>query len=345
MKNNFTIFYSWQSDIKSNRNFVQQCIAKAIKELTRKHKAILNLEINLDRDTKNKTGSPAISKTIFDKIDVSDIFICDVSVINKSVFNFFSKNRESPNPNVLIELGYAVHLLGWERIICINNLNYSRTEDLPFDIRGHRISNFNGISKSEKEKLIQTLILAIETIVLNYDKITAAQAKNDHKKHDKEIFHKYTEICSEQILFDSISLAVNSLFTNKYYLDIWDDLSEFYDSTVNYFIDSELDNLIRLFINELNSFNSICSTKFHLKDRSGTGYPAKIMNGDELTEEETFAYKQSQIYTIHKDPFQNETWREADDRVLKVQDQLFVQGEKVKASYRSLVMGVKKNTL
>ena len=58
MKSNFTIFYSWQSDLKNNS--IQTCIEKAIKEVKRKFEKEINLEINVDRDTRNKSGSPSI---------------------------------------------------------------------------------------------------------------------------------------------------------------------------------------------------------------------------------------------------------------------------------------------
>ncbi|WP_348636594.1 hypothetical protein QLS71_002545 [Mariniflexile litorale] len=62
MKDNFTIFYSWQSDLKGkfNRNLISSSIEKAIKDLKRNSQNDFKLEINLDRDTKNKSGSPSI---------------------------------------------------------------------------------------------------------------------------------------------------------------------------------------------------------------------------------------------------------------------------------------------
>ena len=155
MKKTFTIFYSWQSDLegKSNRNLINSCIEKAIKDLKKNSENDFLLEINLDRDTKNKSGSPSISKTIFDKINITDIFIADVTVINNSIINRALKTRVNPNPNVLIELGYAINKLGWERIICINNLKYGENEILPFDIRGHRITSYNSKQKNCKEQL------------------------------------------------------------------------------------------------------------------------------------------------------------------------------------------------
>src|SRR5205085_1155266 len=39
--------------------------------------------------------------------------------------------RPTPNPNVLIELGYAAHRHGWNGILCVFNAATGRVEDLP----------------------------------------------------------------------------------------------------------------------------------------------------------------------------------------------------------------------
>ena len=83
MKN--TIFFSWQSDLpnNSNRGFIENCIVQAIKVINKKYDCVL--EISIDKDTINETGTPDIINTIFSKIDKSKIFIADISIINPSV--------------------------------------------------------------------------------------------------------------------------------------------------------------------------------------------------------------------------------------------------------------------
>jgi hypothetical protein len=48
------------------------------------------------------------------------------------------KGRSIPNPNILIELGYAVAKKGWERIICVMNQQYGGPSKLPFDLQHRR---------------------------------------------------------------------------------------------------------------------------------------------------------------------------------------------------------------
>ena len=131
----FTIFYSWQSDLpnNTNRGFLESAIEKAIKYIGKDENFLI--EPSLDRDTKGSPGAPNISHTILKKIKACDVFIADISIVTG---NKEKGQRLSPNPNVLIELGYAVSILGWEKIILICNEVYGKDEDLPFDIRQHR---------------------------------------------------------------------------------------------------------------------------------------------------------------------------------------------------------------
>ena len=110
----FKIFYSWQSDLPKNKtkNFIRECIDEAI-DLAQETEAI---EAERDEATTGTTGAPNIVTTLFSKIDNCDLFIADVSLCYTD--NPLQK-KYSPNPNVLLELGYAVKTLGWDRIISL----------------------------------------------------------------------------------------------------------------------------------------------------------------------------------------------------------------------------------
>lgn len=244
MKTKFTIFYSWQSDVIKNKNFISSNLDKAIQELKAKSKISerdFNVELNLDRDTQNKSGSPAIAQTIFDKISESDIFICDVSLINNNFLNRLSKNRLTPNPNVLIELGYAINLLGWERIICVNNLLLGETELLPFDLRGHRVSVFKGYGIDEKKKITSVFKTAIKSIVIDYDNIVERHNNIGFKNHDKTIFSKIHELASEARIRDTVNTISNSLYYNGLHYEYLNCLQKFYSDSLNHFINKSIE--------------------------------------------------------------------------------------------------------
>lgn len=138
------VFLSWQSDRKDCRNFV----SSIVKKIPSKVKDFA--DVIVDRDTVNVPGSPDIGDTIFEKIDLCDLYIADITLINDEGSGY----RRTPNPNVMIELGYAIKTLGWERIILLQCIDYGDVEELPFDINHRRIVNFSlGLSvENEEEK-------------------------------------------------------------------------------------------------------------------------------------------------------------------------------------------------
>lgn len=175
---NHIIFYSWQSDLdnKYNRTFILNALEKAAKELS-KDKSY-NIDAVIDRDTYGISGSPSIIESITGKISKSDVFVCDVSIINKNELG-----RKTPNPNVLYELGYASAILGWDRIIMIQNIAHGNVEDLPFDLRGRRILQYNidtsvDDRKEEKEKLKNDLSNILKSALKQFNNDYIVKEKN-----------------------------------------------------------------------------------------------------------------------------------------------------------------------
>ncbi|WP_418124406.1 hypothetical protein ACNFU2_07025 [Chryseobacterium sp. PTM-20240506] len=150
------IFFSWQSNLnlKNNKNFIEECIKTAIKELNSENQHLV--DFYLDKDTTGEPGNPEIINIILNKIDNSKLFICDLSIINKD-----SQNRKMPNPNVIFELGYAIKSLGWEKIICISNQEFGSSEDMPFDIK-HRRNLVYNLSTKDKKNERRKIINAIK---------------------------------------------------------------------------------------------------------------------------------------------------------------------------------------
>lgn len=131
----FSVFYSWQSDLprKSTRDVIHGAAATAIRSIVAD--GTLVDSPRLDHDTLNVAGAPEIARTIFEKIDESAIFIADVTFIAVSKQEDSNKKpKYLPNPNVLIELGYAASQLGYERLVLVFNSAYGKPEDLPFDL-------------------------------------------------------------------------------------------------------------------------------------------------------------------------------------------------------------------
>jgi hypothetical protein len=127
------VFYSWQSDLPNpcNRGFIQEALENAAAAIKADDR--IAIEPVVDRDTQGVPGAPDISSTIFSKITAADVFVADVSITGRG------EKRATPNPNVLIELGYAFKALGYERVILVFNRAFGRIEELPFDLRTRRV--------------------------------------------------------------------------------------------------------------------------------------------------------------------------------------------------------------
>jgi len=138
-----TVFYSWQSDLPNatNRGFIEDCLDRAIKELDRADQ--LKVDVRVDRDTKGARGAADIADEIYQKIDACNVFVADVSFINKGAKIGDTPDRPTPNPNVLLELGYAANNLTWNGVIPVLNLDSGRVEDLPFDLRKRRVVTYS----------------------------------------------------------------------------------------------------------------------------------------------------------------------------------------------------------
>jgi hypothetical protein len=202
------VFYSWQSDLPNseNRGFIYDALKVAANKIIADN--TIDVEPVIDRDTKGVSGTPDIASTIFSKISASDVFVADISIINKK-----NGGRPTPNPNVLIELGYAIKTVGYERMILVFNEAYGKIEDLPFDLRSRRVATYNftknrgnGKEKTElQNKLKEAIVSALKnipdeennsTLIQSVDAIESEKTNKiiPLRRDLKEIFEKIVAI-------------------------------------------------------------------------------------------------------------------------------------------------------
>lgn len=136
------VFYSWQSDLpnKTNRGFIETALKDAAEEIAADD--TLAIEPVVDRDTQGVPGAPDIAGAIFDKIAAADLFVADVSIVTRPPKRS-PRGRPAPNPNVLVELGYALRALGPDRIILVFNKAFGNVEELPFDLKMRRTATYD----------------------------------------------------------------------------------------------------------------------------------------------------------------------------------------------------------
>jgi hypothetical protein len=170
-----TIFYSWQSDIsnKINRNFIEDALKKAIKKVSKDfviQEALRDDKLILDKDTKGVPGIPPIADVIFNKISQCGIFVPDLTFVGET-----KNGRLLPNPNVLVEYGWALKEVTHSRIVPVMNAAFGAPswENLPFDMRHLRhplTYHLNEDATPEersrvKKELVGELTSAIEMIL------------------------------------------------------------------------------------------------------------------------------------------------------------------------------------
>jgi len=164
-----TVFWSWQSDLPAaiTREFIKHALTQALKRVNSDLELEQAERFELDHDTKGEAGLVEIVKTIFEKIDDCDVFVADITPVAEVLSS--ETGKKVPNPNVMIELGYALHELGHKRIITVANLAFGgKPEDLPFDLRHRRGAITYSLQsaedpsyKKEKESLVNQLTGAL----------------------------------------------------------------------------------------------------------------------------------------------------------------------------------------
>ncbi|PZU12183.1 MAG: hypothetical protein DI606_10135 [Sphingobium sp.] len=154
------VFWSWQSDraAKYNREVIEDALGRALAALSNELELDPSEGPQLDHDTKDAKGMAAIADTIFEKIRTSALFVGDITTAGKS-----DGGRELPNPNVLIELGWAWAHLSHENIILVANKYYGpkKAENLPFDIRHRRAVIFFTLAKTADADAIEAATLEL----------------------------------------------------------------------------------------------------------------------------------------------------------------------------------------
>ncbi|HWY75349.1 MAG TPA: hypothetical protein VN281_07015, partial [Verrucomicrobiae bacterium] len=193
MPKRLTVFYSWQSDTPSslNRNFIEKALHAALEQL--RSDATVEMPerggtLELDKDTQGVPGSPPIVETILQKISECTVFVADLTFVGESAAGLVRPGesiRCFPNPNVLIEYGYALRCHGHQALIGIMNRGFGKPDSasLPFDLRHLRwpitysLSTQSDAKKqTEFEKLVETLVEALRATLEHRSPVVTATA-------------------------------------------------------------------------------------------------------------------------------------------------------------------------
>lgn len=140
MSYQYKLFFSWQSEDKKSRKALDLALQNAVDALKDK-----GISLKIDHSTLGESGMPSIDQTILRKIDDCDIFLADVTPVDRyhqTLGNGQQVTKEIPNPNVLLELGYAMSALGVGYVIVAAHQGNWIPSNMPFDINHHTIYSF-----------------------------------------------------------------------------------------------------------------------------------------------------------------------------------------------------------
>lgn len=149
----FSLFYAWQSDRpkKHNHYFIRDAAKKAAKLIDQDSE--VEESPRVDYDTWNIPGTPEIAGTIFRRIECSGLFLADLTYVGTiDPKTGGSVRKQAPNPNVLVELGYAAAKLGWDRIILVMNTAFGHPDEMIFDLVHRRWPQCYNLGPDDERK-------------------------------------------------------------------------------------------------------------------------------------------------------------------------------------------------
>lgn len=160
-KSEIVIFWAWQADFKPARNEIKKALESVVQAINRGRKSILPLRIETAVDVGD--GAVRIDSTLLDKIAAADAVAADVTPVYRAF------RRLNPNPNVLVEVGYALAHKAPEQVLLMEKKREpgdvpgddKAATQLPFDISTvHRIA-FDS-STDLRQRLLAELVALLE---------------------------------------------------------------------------------------------------------------------------------------------------------------------------------------
>ncbi len=183
------IFFSWQSDTQTltGRNLVERALQRAIATVAADADIDpADRELAVDRDSAGVPGSPPLVETIFGKVDRAAAFLSDLTYVAERI-----DGRRMPNPNVLLEHGWALRSLSWRRVFSVMNVARGHPDDhpLPFDLQHFKRPVFydcpddadEDTRRAAREGLTRQFVSALRAIlddeVLRAERVPVAPAE------------------------------------------------------------------------------------------------------------------------------------------------------------------------
>lgn len=79
MKKKYAFFYSWQNDTDGDRQYLRNVLQNSVDAIKKE----LDIDIQIDSDSRDEDGAKSIDVAILKKISNCDFFVCDVTPVGK----------------------------------------------------------------------------------------------------------------------------------------------------------------------------------------------------------------------------------------------------------------------
>ena len=124
----YTVFYAWQSDTEQNydRHPIRNALDMAAEAIS--GDPSVAAQVIIDSDTQGVAGEPHVTQELLRKISEAEFFAPHLTFVGRT-----DGGKLLPNPNVLIEYGYAMRVKPTTARMSIMNTEYGPPEELPFD--------------------------------------------------------------------------------------------------------------------------------------------------------------------------------------------------------------------
>ena len=210
----FTVFYSWQTDTPSstNRDFIEEALRRGLLRTKVSAEVVSSArdqDLIHDKDDTGASGMPLIMDAIFDKIARCTVFVPDLTFTGS-----IPRIGPTPNPNVLIEYGFALKSLGHSRIVPVMNSAFGEPNwyTLPFDMRHLRWPLTYALGEHNvKDRRLEMLDILADNVAdviphamqgrvpdAEMEKLQPTYGKAVFPREDKAVFSREDEVLATQ---------------------------------------------------------------------------------------------------------------------------------------------------
>lgn len=132
----FTVFFSWQSERSDSSKYIREALIDCVKDLSES----FNVDITVRDADEGNRGAYDINNAVIRAISDSDVTVADLTPTSHG-----NDSRANPNANALFEYATARALKGHERVLAVADISADDVRKFPFDFNHNSMVTFRGL--------------------------------------------------------------------------------------------------------------------------------------------------------------------------------------------------------